>query len=54
VDIPEVLAAELRDYIADLKYLFSTEQGKPLLQRNVLRVLHSVKRVGFHAFRRFV
>ena len=22
-------------------------------QRNVLRVLHSIKRVGFHAFRRF-
>ena len=28
-------------------------QGKPSQQRNVLRILHSVKRVGFHAFRRF-
>lgn len=54
VDIPEVLASELRDYVAGADgYLFSTAQGKPLQQRNVLRVLHSVKRTGFHAFRRF-
>jgi len=54
VDIPEVLARELRDYITSVRgYLFATAQGKPLQQRNVLRVLHSVKRVGFHAFRRF-
>jgi integrase len=54
VDIPEILAIELRDYVVDVNgYLLSTEQGKPLQQRNVLRVLHSVKRVGFHAFRRF-
>lgn len=54
VDIPEVLASELRDYISGVNgYLFATEQGKPLQQRNVLRILHSVKRVGFHAFRRF-
>jgi hypothetical protein len=31
----------------------SGAQGKPLQQRNVLRILHSAKRVGFHAFRRF-
>src|SRR5438477_2844888 len=54
VDIPEVLASELRGYISGVNgYLFATEQGKPLQQRNVLRILHSVKRVGFHAFRRF-
>jgi len=54
VDIPEVLASELRDYVSGVSgYLFATAQGKPLQQRNVLRVLHSVKPVGFHAFRRF-
>jgi integrase len=54
VDIPEVLAKELRDYVKGIRgYLFATAQGEPLQQRNVLRVLHSVKRVGFHAFRRF-
>ena len=54
VDIPEVLASELRGYVSGVSgYLFATAQGKPLLQRNVLRVLHSLKRVGFHAFRRF-
>jgi hypothetical protein len=34
-------------------YLFATEHGSPLNQRNVLRVLHAHKLVGFHAFRRF-
>ena len=54
VDIPEVLASQLRDYVSGVSgYLFATAQGKPLQQRNVLRVLHSVKPVGFHAFRRF-
>lgn len=54
VDIPEILASQLRDYIPGVRgYLFATEQGTPLQQRNVLRILHSAKRVGFHAFRRF-
>jgi integrase len=54
VDVPEILAGELRDYVARTPgYLFSTAQGKPLQQRNILRVLHSIQRVGFHAFRRF-
>jgi integrase len=54
VDIPEVLARELRDYVAGVSgYLFATMRGKPLQQRNVLRVLHGVKPIGFHAFRRF-
>jgi integrase len=54
VDIPEALACVLRSYVAGISgYLFATAQGKPLQQRNVLRVLHSIKRVGFHAFRRF-
>jgi len=54
VDIPEVLARELREHVSGVSgYLFATRQGKPLQQRNVLRVLHNVKPVGFHAFRRF-
>jgi len=54
VDIPEALAAELREYVLGISgYLFATKQGKPLQPRNLLRVLHSVKPVGFHAFRRF-
>lgn len=54
VDIPQVLASELRGYISGVTgYFFATAQGKPLQQRNVLRVLHNLKRVGFHSFRRF-
>ncbi len=54
VDIPEVFASELRGYLASANgYLFATADGKPLQQRNVLRILHGVKSVGFHAFRRF-
>jgi len=54
VDIPEVLARELRGYVSVVTgYLFASTQGRPLQQRNVLRILHKVKRVGFHAFRRF-
>ena len=54
VDVPEVFAKELRNFVGGVSgYLFATAQGKPLQRRNVLRVLHSVKRVGFHAFRRF-
>jgi integrase len=54
VDIHETLARALMAYVAGVSgYLFATKQGKSLQQRNVLRVLHSVKSVGFHAFRRF-
>jgi hypothetical protein len=54
VDIPETLACVVRSYVAGISgYLFATAQGNPLQQRNVLRVLHGVKRVGLHAFRRF-
>jgi integrase len=54
IDIPEVLARELRRYVSDLRgYMFASSQGRPLEQRNVLRVLHQVRPVGFHAFRRF-
>jgi integrase len=54
VDIPEVLARELRDYVSTTNgLLFATADGRPLQQRNVLRILHGRKQVGFHAFRRF-
>ena len=54
VDIPEILAQKLREYLVSTNgYLFATAQGHPLQQRNVLRILHGVKPVGFHAFRRF-
>lgn len=44
IDIPEELAALLREYIAGVspgRYLFATASGKPMSQRNVLRYLHS-------------
>ena len=54
VDLPEVLACELREYLSKVNgYLFASEAGNPLAQRNVLRVLHLKKAVGFHVFRRF-
>jgi integrase len=54
VDIPEVFASELRDYLGSIDgLLFATADRKALQQRNVLRVLHRAKHVGFHAFRRF-
>jgi integrase len=54
VDIPEVLAVKLREFVASTNgYLFATAKGHLLQQRNVLRILHRVKPLGFHAFRRF-
>lgn len=55
IDLPEPLAAMLRDYVAGKSgYLFATASGRPLVQRNVLRALHATgKKVGLHAFRRF-
>lgn len=55
VDIAEPLAALLREYAAGKTgYLFATSTGRPLVQRNALRALHSTgEKVGFHAFRRF-
>ena len=55
IDIPEELASVLQQHFAGKAgYLFSTKDGKPLQQRNVLRVLHATgKKVGSHVFRRF-
>ena len=54
VDIPEAFANELRYYLTSIDgLLFATADEKPLQQRNVLRILHGRKHVGFHAFRRF-
>jgi integrase len=54
IDLSEVLASGLRGYVSEVSgYLFATAGGNPLQQRNVLRVLHQVRPVGFHVFRRF-
>jgi integrase len=53
VDLHETLARILHSYITGDGYLFATRDGKPLNQRNALKVLHGVKKVGFHSFRRF-
>ena len=55
IDIPEELAALLREYLAGKSgYLFATKSGRPMAQRNLRRALHATGvRVGFHAFRRF-
>ncbi|MGA8012898.1 MAG: tyrosine-type recombinase/integrase [Candidatus Acidiferrales bacterium] len=55
VDIAEPLAQLLSEYVSDKPgYLFASKSGRPLQQRNVLRVLHATgKKVGLHAFRRF-
>jgi len=53
--VPGTLAWALWGYSGGRSgYLFATATGRPLLARNVLRVLHGTgKRVGFHAFRRY-
>jgi hypothetical protein len=55
VDIAEPLAGLLREYVdGKTGYLFAARSGKPVQQRNALRVLHATgKKVGFRAFRRF-
>ena len=53
VDVPGQLAQVLRSYISGEGYLFTTRDGKTLNQRNALKVLHGVKKVGFHVFRRY-
>jgi integrase len=56
VDLPESLAALLRTHIAGRSsgYVFTTRLGRPLSQRNLLRVLHALAgKTGLHAFRRF-
>ena len=55
IDIPEPLAELLRgSLVGKSGYLFAAASGRPLIQRNVLRVLHAVNEgIGFHSFRRF-
>ena len=61
VDLHPSLAALLREVIAGRRtgFLFSTENGRPLSQRNALRDFHLIleslglEKRGFHAFRRF-
>ena len=61
VDLHPLLADMIRSYVGARNggFLFVTNSGRPLSQRNALRALHSVlsdlglKKRGFHAFRRF-
>jgi integrase len=57
IDLAEPLAKLLRTYTtAKDGYLFHTREGKPLLQRNVLKILYRgspEKICGLHTFRRF-
>jgi integrase len=55
VDVAEPLVPLLRELVAGKPgYLFAVKSGRPLQQRNVLRVLHATgKKIGLHAFRRF-
>jgi len=55
VDLAEPLAKLLRNYVIGKSgYLFSTRDGKPLLYRNVNRILcNTGEKIGLHAFRRF-
>jgi integrase len=55
VDLPEPLAAMLQRYAANKSgYLFATNAGRPIEQRNVLRAMHATgKKVGLHSFRRY-
>jgi integrase len=55
VDIAEPLAQLLHGYVlVKSGYIFATGSGRPLIQRNVLGILHSTgKKVGSFAFRRF-
>jgi integrase len=57
IDIAEPLAKLLRTFVTGKSgYLFSTRQGKPLGQRNVLKILYRgspEKICGLHTFRRF-
>jgi integrase len=61
VDLAPELATMVREHIGcrSTGFLFHTRNGGPVLQRNVLRVLHGIlvgmgkPKLGFHAFRRF-
>jgi integrase len=55
VDVHPWLASLVSEYASTNRapYLFTTNSGKPLSQRNVLRSLHAIAPVGLHAFRRF-
>ncbi len=61
IDLAPELAEMLRTYIGARTsgFLFRTRKGGPILQRNVLRMLHAIlkrmnrPKLGFHAFRRF-
>lgn len=61
IDLAPELVEMLKDYIGTRTsgFVFTTRSGSPVLQRNVLRMLHTIlkrmgkSKLGFHAFRRF-
>jgi integrase len=61
IDLAPELAGLLRSHIGTRTsgFVFRTRSGGPVLQRNVLRMLHTIlsrvnkPKLGFHAFRRF-
>jgi integrase len=55
IDIHDELAKVLREHVRETDtYLFTSRNGTPLNQRNLLKVLHDTGvKVGFHALRRF-
>jgi integrase len=60
IDLAPELAEMIQAHIGKRHgFVFSTHKGGPIIQRNVLRMLHSVLKrlgmpmLGFHAFRRF-
>jgi len=60
IDLAPELAEMLQAHVGTRSgFVFSTSRGGPIIQRNVLRVLHAVlkrlgmPKLGFHAFRRY-
>jgi integrase len=60
IDLAPELAEMIQAHIGKRHgFVFSTNKGGPIIQRNVLRMLHNIlkrlgmPKLGFHAFRRF-
>ena len=60
IDLAPELAEIIQGHVGKRHgFIFSTNRGGPIIQRNVLRMLHTIlkrlgtPKLGFHAFRRF-
>jgi integrase len=55
IDLHPALAEFLKGFIGSRTsgWLFETNTGKPMSQRNILRELNKLNNAGFHVFRRF-